>query len=106
MPTPPPTLNTSLWVDFPVASATYPQAANVVVNDVTGQPVAGAVVQGVYHTPDGDVTVYFPNTDADGRTRVPLELPTISATQTVTLTVYAVEGGKWGQGVTSFEVRP
>ncbi len=105
-PTARPTLNISLWVDFPLVSAGYPQAANVVVSDQTGQPVAGAEVRGIYHTPDREEIVFFPTTDATGRTRIPLDLPSISTSQTFTLTVYIVENGEWGQSVTSFEVRP
>ncbi|MEK7324833.1 MAG: hypothetical protein AAB217_06200 [Chloroflexota bacterium] len=105
-PTALPTLNTSLWVDFPVVSANYSQAANVVVSDTSGQPIVGANVRGIYHTPNGDQVVVFPNTDASGLTRVPLPLPTVSTSQTITLTVYVSEGGEWGQSVTSFEILP
>lgn len=106
-PTASPALNTSLWVDFPVVPANHSQAANVVVNDTSGQPVAGAVVIGVYHTPEGKKEfVYFPNTDANGLTRTPLDLPSVSTSQTITLTVVVDEGGEWGQSVTSFEILP
>ncbi len=105
-PTSPPTLNTSLWVDFPVVSANYSQAANVVVSDTSGQPVTGANVQAIYHAPDGDQLIVFPITDASGQTRVPLPLPSVNSSQTITLTVYVSEGGEWGRSITSFEFQP
>jgi hypothetical protein len=105
-PTPLPTLNTSLWVDFPVVSANHSQAANVVVHDTSGQPVAGANVKGIYQTPNGTQVIDFPLTDTSGLARVPLPLPSVNSSQTITLTVYASEGGEWGQSVTSFEILP
>ena len=105
-PTSPPTLNTSLWVDFPVVSANHSQAANVVINDTSGQPVAGVNVKGIYHTPDGNQVIDFPITDASGQTRVPLPLPAVNTPQTITLTVYVSGGGEWGRSVTSFEFQP
>jgi hypothetical protein len=105
-PTAVPTLNTSLWVDYPVVPSNHSQAANVVVSDTSGQRVAGATVKGVYQTPNGTQIIDFPLTDASGQTRVPLPLPAVSSSQTITLTVYVSEGGEWGQSVTSFEILP
>lgn len=106
-PTPPATLNASLWVDYPVVSNGYKQAANVVVNDTRGKPVSGANIIGEYVTPTGKQVIYFPSTDGEGRSRVPLPLPsTIKATQVLTLTVRIVQNSQWGEGSTTFQIVP
>jgi hypothetical protein len=107
-PTSTPTLNTSLWVDYPVIANGYEQAATVVVNDGGGQPVVGATVIVTYVTPEGKMEdIRFPVTDDNGRSRMTLPVKTPAAiSQIVILTAHVVENDRWGMSNASFQIVP
>jgi len=107
-PTSTPTLNASLWVDYPIIHTGYQQAATVIVNDGAGKPVAGATVIGEIMTLEGKLeTFYFPSTDDEGKSRMPLEILTqVETSQVITLTVTTVEQDRWGKSNTSFQIIP
>ena len=106
-PTPPPSLNTSLWMDFPTIRAGRPQSANVVVNDPTGHPVPGGTAILVIQSTRYRQTYTLPLTDSEGRSRIDIPLPPITANQTFTVTVTVVDqSGHWDEAVTTFEVYP
>lgn len=106
-PTAMPTLNASLWMDFPALPADGSQAANIAVNDPTGEPVPGATAILIIHYDGYEDKVIFPLTGADGRSRMAISLPRIRANTTFTATVTVVDSnGRWDEAWTSFEVYP
>lgn len=106
-PTPPPSLNTSLWVDYPAIPVNQQQAVNIAVNDPSGQPVSGATAIGIIESQDFNETINFPVTDAEGRARISLALPTVTSMRTFTITVRVVDtNGRWDEAVTAFDVYP
>lgn len=106
-PTPLPSLNTSLWVDYPAVPATHRQAANIAVNDPSGRPVPGATAIGIVESQGARQMINFPVTDAEGRARIALPLPTLASMQTFTITVRVVDtNGRWDEAVTTFDAYP
>lgn len=106
-PTAQPTLNASLWMDFPALRADGSQAANIVVNDPTGQPVPDATAVLIIHYNGYEEKLYFPVTGPDGRSRLAIQLPRIHSNTTFTATVRVVDSnGRWDEARTSFEVYP
>ena len=112
-PTTIPTLNVSLWVDYPVISVSlftskkYTQYANVTVTDVSGRPVAGVTVLGQSVSAKGLKPIMFPVTDANGQARAPLEISPLTATSTHTISVNAIRNADWSiTATTSFDVHP
>lgn len=106
-PTARPTLNASLWMDFPALLADGSQTANISVNDPTGQPVPGATAVLVLHRDGWEEKMIFPLTGPDGRSRLAIPLPSISTRSTFTATVTVVDTlGRWDEAQTSFEVYP
>lgn len=112
-PTTIPTLNVSLWVDYPVVSIAlftskkYTQYANVTVTDVSGKPVAGVTVLGQSVFAKGMKAIMFPVTDANGQARAPLEISPSTTVSTYTISVNAIRNADWSiTAVTSYDVHP
>jgi hypothetical protein len=112
-PTTVPTLNVSLWVDYPVVSISlfnskkYYQYANVTVTDVSGKPVPGVTVIGQCAFTKGLTTVIFPVTNANGQARAPLALTPTNSESTHIITVTAIRNADWSlTATTSFDVYP
>jgi len=109
----PPTLNISLWIDYPVVSIAlftakkYTQYANVIVSDANGKFVAGATVRGQCVSTKGMIAVIFPVTDANGQARAPIDITSMTLTSTHTLSVTALHNADWSiTAITSFDVIP
>ena len=112
-PTKTPTLNVSLWVDYPVVSIAlftskkYTQYANVTVTDVSGKPVAGVTVVGQCVFSKGLQPIMFPVTDAKGQARVLLQISPQTILSTHTISVTAIRNADWSITViTSYDVHP
>jgi hypothetical protein len=94
-------------MDFPALHADGSQAANLAVNDPTGQPVAGVTAVLVIHFDGNEEKMVFPLTGPDGRSRLAIPLPSITASTVFTATVTVVDShGRWDEARTSFEVYP
>lgn len=112
-PTKVPTLNVSLWVDYPAISIAlftskkYTQYANVTVTDVGGKPVAGVTVRGQCVFENGMKPIMFPVTDANGQARAPIDITPQTVVSLHTISVIAIRNADWSStAVTSYDVFP
>ncbi len=108
VPTALPTLNASLWMDFPTLRAGQPQAANLAITDPSGQPVAGITAVLVITADNYQPQQYhFPVTGNDGLTRVGVTLPVVTSKTTFTVKVVAVDSkGGSDEAVAAFDLYP
>ncbi|MBI5054753.1 MAG: hypothetical protein HZB52_16015 [Chloroflexi bacterium] len=90
------------------ASKKYTQYANVLVTDVSGKPVAGVTVRGQCMCAAKDMKpVTFPVTDAGGRARAQLQIPSQAIVSTHTISATAIRNADWsGTAITSYDVHP